>query len=67
MNKDKKKLFKTTIVIWSEDDPSNVELTDLAFGATDGLAFCSKQKTELVEDRENDPDWVDTEFFNDDY
>lgn len=36
-------LWKTTIVIWSEQDPQGAEAVDLARDATDGDSFCSKQ------------------------
>ena len=59
-----KKLYKTTVVLWSEYDPSNqVELEDLARDATSGEAYCSKQCTILIEDPQGDPDWDMTEFF----
>lgn len=57
------KLFKTTIVIWSEFNSDNVELEDLARDATSGESYCSKQNCEYVEDVQKDPDWDDTEFF----
>lgn len=58
------KLFKTTIVIWSDYNPEGrVELEDLARAATVGDAYCSKQETVPVEDPEQDADWDGTEFF----
>lgn len=59
------KLFKTTVVIWTEEDPSSMELEDLAREATVGNSYCSKQVTEEVEDPSIDPDWDGTEFFDD--
>lgn len=60
-----KPLYKTTVVLWSEEDPSETcELTDLARQATQGYHYCSHQKTERVEKPEEDPHWDDTEFFN---
>lgn len=56
-------LHKTTIVIWTEYDPSNVELEDLAREATSGEGYCSKQNTERIEDPAADKDWDGTEFF----
>lgn len=53
-------LYKTTIVIWSEYDPQDVELEDLARDATSGEAFCDKQKTVFITDQGKFPD---TEFF----
>lgn len=59
-----KKMFKTTIVIWSNYDPNPVELEDLAQSATDGDAYCSVQRTEEVSNPRDDPDWDGTDFFN---
>jgi hypothetical protein len=61
-----KPLYKTTIVIWSDSDPSCVELLDLARDATDGGSFCSMQRTELVQEPQKDPMWEDTDFFDGD-
>jgi hypothetical protein len=58
-----KKLWKSTIVIWSDFDPQKVELADLAREATDGGAYCSKQKARFVKVA-GDEDWDGTEFFN---
>lgn len=55
-----KQLYKTTIVIWTEYDPNNCEIDDLAREATSGDAFCSLQQTMLVTDPSEFPD---TEFF----
>jgi len=57
------RLFKTTIVIWSDYDPKNMEVDALASDAMDGQSYCSQQKTEEIKDVENDPDWDGTEFF----
>lgn len=57
-------LYKTTIVIWSEYDPTGCsELVDLAGEATSGDAYCSKSETERIPDPSKDPDWDGTEFF----
>jgi len=62
-------LYKTTIVIWSENDPSHFDgmnaLSTLALAreAESGNAYCSKAKTELIKDPAEDPDWDGTEFF----
>jgi hypothetical protein len=56
-------LYKTTIVIWSEYDGSEVEVEDLAREAMSGDAYCSKSQTERVEKPELDADWDGTEFF----
>jgi len=58
-----KALYRTTIVIWSEYDGEKVEIEDLAFQATEGNAYCSKQSSVLVREPELDPDWDGTEFF----
>lgn len=42
------KLWKTTIVIYTNYDPKDLEITDLAEEARDGCAFCSKQETTEV-------------------
>lgn len=58
------KLFKTTIVIWSEFNPEGVyEIDRLSQEAMSGMAYCSKQKTEEVKEPTSDPDWDGTEFF----
>lgn len=63
MSKPGRKLYKTTIIIWSEEDPTDhYELTDLAQEATDGLMYCSKMRAECV-DTSKDSDWDGTEFF----
>jgi hypothetical protein len=61
-----KKLHKTTIVIWSEEDedPSNLSLAQLAREADTGSSYCSHKLTELVENPEKDPYWDGTEFFS---
>ena len=59
------KLYKSTIVIWTDYNPVQRELEDLAREAQVGDAFCSKQESTFVEDPSNDPDWVDTDFFGD--
>jgi hypothetical protein len=58
-----KDLYKTTIVIWSDEDPTYRSLIRLAEEATDGNAFCSEQKIEFVSEPDNDPTFPDTEFF----
>ncbi len=62
-----KPLYKTTIVIWSEDNPHDqYELIDLAQEATDGSMYCSKQKSKYVDDPSKDQDWDGTDFFGND-
>jgi hypothetical protein len=59
-----RRLFKTTIVIWTEYDPTNiVEIDDLARDAISGESYCSSSESVLVEDPEKDTDWDGTEFF----
>jgi len=61
------KLYKTTIVIWSESDPSQApfELEDLARDATSGSSICTKMDTVQVDESERDEDWDGNEFFTD--
>lgn len=60
----KKALYKTTIVIWSEYDGTERELSDLAYEAEQGDALCSRYRSEQVTDVASDPDWDGTEFFD---
>lgn len=58
-------LYKTVIIIWTEDDPTGkLELADLAREATDGMAYCSKMKATRIKNPAKDPDWDGTEFFD---
>lgn len=59
-----KPLYKTTIIIWSEYNPEDVELDDIASDATNGESYCTTCTHELVPDPEFDPDWDNTEFFD---
>lgn len=59
-----KPLYKTTIVIWSEYDGTERELSDLAWQAEQGDAYCSRYRSTLVENPNSDPDFDDTDFFN---
>ena len=57
-----KKLYKTTVVIWSEYDPSfKVEIDELARDAIQGESYCSTQNTEEITDPSQFPE---TEFFD---
>jgi hypothetical protein len=56
-------LWKSTIVIWSEYDGTQVELSTLAREAEVGDAYCSRSSSALITDPAVDPDWDDTEFF----
>jgi hypothetical protein len=58
------KLWKTTIVIWSDFNPKTVEIDRLAREAIDGAAYCVKQESKLVEDLDDDEDWDGTDFFD---
>lgn len=58
-------LYKTTAVIWSEFDGTEVELSDLARQAEQGDAFCSHHMSEKIEDPDSDPSFPDNEFFFD--
>jgi hypothetical protein len=60
-----KSLYKSTIIIWSEYDPSalEVELTDLVHQAEDGDAYCSTMDCVFVPEPEKDTAWDGTEFF----
>lgn len=57
-----RKLYRTEIVIWTDFDPSNLELDDLAREAVSGGGYCSKQLTVPITNMEIFPD---TEFFDD--
>ena len=57
------KLWKTTIIIWSDQHPGDKELTDMAHAATSGDAYCSKQTVVEVEQPTLDDDWDHNEFF----
>ena len=59
-----RKLYKTTIVIWSDCDPCECELSDLARDAEAGESYCSKMDRHLIDDPKSDPDWDGTEFFD---
>lgn len=61
-----KKLYKTTIIIWSEFDPeagTGMELEDLVSEAVSGSAYCSRMQCELVDDPSKDSAWDNNEFF----
>ena len=57
-------LFKTTIVIWSDFNPRELELSTLAREAESGDAYCSSLKTVKITSPTTDPDWDGTEFFS---
>lgn len=60
---EKKPLFKTTIVVWTKNDATPMNLEDLGREAIGGSAYCSKQSCIKVDDPSEDDDWDDTEFF----
>ncbi len=55
-------LWRTTIHIWTEYDPQQMELQDLAREATDGDGYCDLQRAEYIRDPNMLPH---TEFFDD--
>jgi hypothetical protein len=56
-------LKKTTVVIWSEADDPDRELSDLAREAEYGASYCAKSHSEVVQSPAADPDWDGTDFF----
>ena len=59
-----KPLYKTSIVIWSEFDPTQLELSQLAREAESGAAYCANLETKKLKKPTQDPDWDGTEFFS---
>ena len=59
-------LYKSTIVIWSDFDPTTVELTDLAWEADRGSALLTGFEPVTVTVPSLDPDYVEQidEFFS---
>jgi hypothetical protein len=58
-----RKLWKTTIVVWSEFNPNRVETVSLVREAVDGQAIITKQESELVSDPYSQEDGPPEEFF----
>jgi hypothetical protein len=60
------KLYKTTIVIWSEYNGESVEIDELARDAMRGGSFCTLQSSKLIEHPNREVDWDSDmeEFFN---
>lgn len=57
-----KKLYKTTVVIWSTFDPTDkYELDELGREAMEGQFYCSSQEAECITDMDEFPE---TEFFD---
>jgi hypothetical protein len=54
------KLYKTTIIIWSDFDPVLCEIDYLAREAISGDTYCSEKNIEIVSDTEKFPQ---TDFF----
>ena len=48
MNKKNKVFYKTTIVIYSEEDPGDMELEEIGREATEGGSICESQRTITV-------------------
>lgn len=61
--KKKRKLWKSTIVIYSDYDPHTLELSDLAREAESGDAYCAGMESEIVNDF-NDVEEAALEFFD---
>ena len=59
-----KALYKSTIIIWTTYDPTQLKLTELEHKAESGDASCSSMECVLVPEPEKDPAWDGTEFFN---
>ncbi len=57
MSERRKSLYKTTIVIWTDYNPAQKEIDDLALQAVSGDAYCSKQEHTFVENVDTDPEW----------
>ena len=51
-------LYKTTLIIWSEFNPTGMAIDDLATEAVNGSAYCAKKLMEEVEVPRVDKDWV---------
>jgi len=52
-----KKLYKTTIVIWSNTNPEECDIEDIARETLCGDHFLAEHKIELVGDPTEDVDW----------
>jgi hypothetical protein len=55
------KLFKTTVIIWTEADPRGWDMMDLGYAADRADGFCSSKQVEAVTDPSQFPE---TDFFN---
>lgn len=54
------KLYKTTIVVWTDYDPSHYLATDII---ADGGGYVSYRNSRPVIDHENDPHWDGNNHF----
>ncbi len=57
-------MWRTTLVVWSEFDPKDLEASELVRDAESGESYIAESRTELVKDRTQ---WPETEFFGEDY
>ena len=60
-----KPLYKTTIIIWTECNPEDMELTDLADDVENGDSHISQQLSVFVDNPADDAAWDGTDFFDD--
>jgi hypothetical protein len=57
-------LWKTTIVIWSEQQPPDgISLEEIGREADEGSYYCSRQGSEIIDQPSRDPAWDGTGFF----
>lgn len=60
--------WKSTIIIWSDFDPWDANLSYLAEQADSGDAICVSDVTTFVPEPESDPDYAGArEFFDEDW
>jgi hypothetical protein len=59
-------LYKTTVIVWTVEDPVELEfdVPALADEIEAGNAYCSGLEVEFVEDANEDPDWDGEDFFD---
>jgi hypothetical protein len=58
-----RKLWRTTIVVWSAYDPQTLEIANLIHDAVDGQAIITKQDSELVSNPYMQEDGPPEDFF----
>lgn len=56
-------LYKTTLTIWSDFSPDQIEIDELARDAVCGDSYCSRRTTAFVQSPDEDQDWDGTDFF----